>query len=96
MNANITKETKLASYHEVLKTLGERQQMVIDYLYNNGDMTASELAHVMYNDDKIISPERNMVQPRLNELVKLGIVKVIGKRLDTNTSRQVSVYEIKK
>ena len=40
----------------------------------------------------IISNERQATQPRFTELVDEGVVKVIGKRRDEITNRNVAVY----
>lgn len=92
--SNITKTTRKESFNKVNKTLGERQLMVLDYLKALGNSTARELAIEMWKDGNIITPERNMVHPRLNELVKLGLVKVTGKKMDEDMNRMVATYDL--
>lgn len=92
--SNITKTTRKESFNKVNKTLGERQLMVLDYLKALGNSTARELAIEMWKDGNIIMPERNMVHPRLNELVKLGLVKVTGKKMDEDMNRMVETYDL--
>ena len=91
----ITEETRGQSYNEVLGNLGERQFKVYEALSRGKeqDYTARELALEMYTDGKLITPERNMVHPRLNELVNVGLVEVIGKRKDNVMNRNVAIYK---
>lgn len=92
---NTTTETRNASFEEVLKTIGDRQQVVVDYLKAFDEpLSASEIAYGLYINGLVPTPERNSVHPRLTELTKLGIVHVIGKRKDPITNRKVAVYEL--
>lgn len=93
---NIVVETRRASYDAVLVNLGERQQLVANALkdYEVG-LTARELACILHSEGKIVTNDRNMVQPRLTELVKKGIVDVVGKRKDDLMNRNVAVYQLK-
>ena len=92
--SNITKTTRNESFNKVNKTLGERQLMVLEFLKEDGEQTARELAIEMWKDGNIITPERNMVHPRLNELVKLGLVKVTGRKMDEDMNRMVATYDL--
>ena len=92
--SNITKTTRKESFNKVNKTLGERQLMVLEFLKEDGEQTTRELAMNLWNRGHIPTPERNMVHPRLNELVKLGLVKVTGKKLDSDMGRFVATYEV--
>ena len=92
---NITTETRNASFEEILGTIGERQQVVIDYLKESDEpLSASEIAYGLYTRGLVPTPERNSVHPRLTELTKLGIVHVAGKEKDLVTNRKVAVYEL--
>lgn len=95
-DTNITKETRKDSYDTVVETLGERQKMVYEYLANceNG-ATAKEISINLYREKKVASPERNSVHPRLNELVSLGLVEVVGKKTCIYTERKVAIYKNK-
>lgn len=88
----ITHETRRESYLKVLPNLSERQSQVLSALSELEAATANELA--MHMEYQGIFPyfSRNFVHPRLNELVAMGAVKVIGKRKDTVTDRTTSVY----
>lgn len=88
----ITSETKRQSYDEVCETLGKRQIMVLDALRQAGDCTAGELAAQMYELKLTWSKDRNNAHPRLNELVELGVVAVVGKRKCDISSKTCAVY----
>lgn len=91
-----TKETRKSSYEEVLKTLGERQSNILMFMkLSKKPYTARGLAQDMYKSGLLMSPERNMVHPRLNELVELGLVYIDGKTLDETMNRMVAVYKLK-
>ena len=95
--SNVTKETRKQAYEHVLKNLGLRQHNVYQSLKNFPDgVTARELASYMYEKGLAPSPERNSVHPRLNELVELGLVEIVGKVKCQFSNRKVAVYKIKK
>lgn len=83
----ITNETRAESLNELDKT--KRYEEIRDALKNeiNG-LTARELAN------KLGSEERNYVAPRLTELTRKNEVKVISKRYDKKTKRNVAVYAL--
>ena len=92
---NITTETRNASFKEILETIGDRQQVVVDYLKESDEpLSASEIAYGLYINGLVPTPERNSVHPRLTELTKLGIVRVVGKEKDRVTNRKVAVYQL--
>lgn len=93
--AHIVKETRLASYREVIANLGERQQTIVQKFKESGKYyTARELAQALYDEGKLITNDRNMVQPRLTELVKAKVVKVVGKKKDVLMNRMVAKYSL--
>lgn len=70
--------------------------LIIATLHDNQEqgLTARETAIILYNQGMIISNERQSTQPRLTELVDKRVVKVIGKRRDEITNRNVAVYAL--
>jgi len=90
----ITQETRRESYKEVKKSIGDRQQMILDALRERPRSTARELALYLWEQRKIPQAERNYVHPRLTELVDDGLVRVVGKRKCPVTGRMVAVYEL--
>lgn len=92
---NITIETRNESFDAILEILGERQQLILMYMEEKKKpYTASKLAKEMFADKLVPTSERNAVHPRLNELVKAGILEVIGKEKDPDTNRKVAIYKL--
>lgn len=79
----------------ILKNLSTRQsQVFIELLCYPQGITASELSNKMHDIGFFRSAERNNVHPRLNEMIDLGIVDVIGKRQCSITNKTVYVYKV--
>lgn len=74
------KTDKVGLYSKVLKALGK------DVL------TAREIAQRLYKMGAIDYPARAVIQPRLTELVELNVLKVVGKKYDEHTDRNVAQY----
>lgn len=74
--------------------LGNRHRQCLEALSNLGKATAREVAEYMYNNGYTKVLERNIAHPRLNELQSTGYVKVIGKKLDELTEKEVSIYTL--
>lgn len=83
----ITKETRAECLNELDKT---KRYEEIRYALKNeiNGLTARELAK------KLGSEERNYVAPRLTELTRKNEIKVISKRYDKKTKRNVAVYAL--
>lgn len=86
---NTNLECRAESHEKVDKE--KRKRQIMKYIIK-GDFTATELAETMYEDGVIPFPERNMVQPRLTEMLQGGMVTIIGKKTCHRTGRTVSVY----
>lgn len=67
---------------------GGRQWLVFGILEQYGAMTAREVCSRLGSDDM------NYVRPRLTELVQMGKIKIIGKKRDSVTNRNTSVYQV--
>lgn len=94
---DITPKTRNESCNLVNDNLGERQKSVLTHLkelFPNG-ATAKELSVSMFKHKLVPSPERNSVHPRLNELIAVGLISVIGKKKCEYTSRSVALYKCK-
>lgn len=92
---SITLETRRQSYDEILENLAHRQWLVLDHLGEKGDCTAGELASYMCDLGLVMTPDRNNVHPRLNELVALELVQIIGKRKCDVSKKTCAVYRAK-
>lgn len=89
----ITEETRLKAYEEVPKQ--KRYNEIVEVLAESKDgLTAKECAYAMYCKKYIPSSERNFTAPRLNELVKKGTVRIVGKKKCSWTDRTVSVFAL--
>jgi hypothetical protein len=85
-----TYETRSESNGSVNKALRYKQ---IESILINNELTAKEIAVEMYKKGYVPTPERNFSSPRLNELMNMGIVEVIGKKVCEYTGKKVSVYK---
>jgi hypothetical protein len=72
--------------------LGGRHLQCLEALDALGDLTAREVAEYMHSKGYTKLLERNIAHPRLNELEAAGYVGVVGKKFDTLTNKEVSVY----
>lgn len=88
---NITSETRRESYIDIQPKRRVRYEEILDRL--DEPKTAKEIAVELYDLGIIPSTERNYTAPRLTELEKRGIVRVIGKRKCKQTGKMVSIYE---
>lgn len=91
---SVTTQNQLESYEQVDKR--RMYDLIISTLQKHNDkgLTARETSIILYNQGMIISNERQATQPRFTELVDKGVVKVIGKRKDMVTNRNVAVYSL--
>lgn len=95
----LTRGTQKESLMKALKDnmISQRQKYVLEVLTHhlpNGG-TAREISVAMFNLGFTYSPERNTSQPRLTELVNLGLVKVSDFKVwDSLTNRGVAHYTL--
>ena len=87
----ITKETRLAAWADIRTKLNQRERQIFDIL-RTGSKTAEEVADVL--TDYIGYYDRNAAAPRLTEMERRGVVKVIGKRISSRTKKKIAVYAI--
>ncbi len=64
--------------------------MILDRLTE--PKTHNEIEVELYELGLIPSTERNLTSPRLTELEKLGVIKVIGKKKCNYTGKMVAIY----
>lgn len=89
----ITTITRQLSFEDIKPKRKIRYEQILDRLMT-GIKTAKEIAVELYELELIPSTERNYTAPRLSELEKEGLVKVIDKKKCTYTGKTVAVYEI--
>lgn len=76
------KKTNKENMHSnVLKAVGE------------DSLTAREIAQRLFKMGIIEYPARAIIQPRITELVEMQMLKVVGKKYDKQSRRNVAQYE---
>ena len=73
-------------YNQILEILGEHDE----------GLTAKETAVYMMRKKYIPTSERNFTAPRLTELMDMGRVEPIGKKVCEYTGKKVAVYAIRR
>ena len=89
----ITTQTRQLSFEDIKPKRKIRYEEILDRLMT-GTKTAKEIAVELFDLELIPSTERNYTAPRLTELAKMGLVKVLDKKICKYTGKKVAVYEI--
>mgnify|MGYP005806001903 CR=1 FL=1 len=72
-----------------------RYQQIIEILTDASEpLSAKEIAVEMYEKHYVPTSERNFSSPRLTELLKMGIVDCVGKKVCEYTHKTVGVFEL--
>ena len=85
--------TRQLSFEDIKPERKKRYNEILDRLMT-WPKTAKETAVELFELELIPSTERNYTAPRLTELEKMGLVKVIDKKKCDYTGKSVAVYEI--
>lgn len=91
MERRTTQETRRASYEAILPKGAARRRLILETL-GNRQMTASEITEELLKAGKITYFNRNFVAPRLTELKKSGVIKVVGRRRATRSDATEAVW----
>lgn len=85
------RQTSLEAYDVITFSgkVGERQKLVLDAFRKHGAHTDLEMVTVLQLKDA------NMLRPRRNELVKMGIIKEVDRRKCRISGRKAIVWGIK-
>lgn len=86
-------ETRKESYEKVDKQ--KRYLQIKEILSNWGELTAKQIAILMYKEGYTPTDERNYSAPRLTELCISGDVEIIGKTKCEYSGKMVSVYKLR-
>ena len=86
-------ETRKESYDKVDKQ--KRYLQIKEILSNWGELTAKQIAILMYKKGYTPTDERNYSAPRLTELCINGEVEIIGKTKCEYSGKKVSVYKLR-
>lgn len=84
---SVTRETRAEGLAHARAHLTPRMMLIIGAL-RDGPKTAAEVA------DKLGFRDLNAVRPRLHELEKLEVVRVIGKRANPRSGINNAIYEL--
>lgn len=90
---NTTFETRHESYEKVDKK--KRYVQIREILAEWGELTAKQIATIMFKKGYTPTSERNFTSPRLTEMCINGEVEVIGKTKCEFTGKTVSVYKLR-
>lgn len=58
-------------------------------------LTARECAVRLYNRGFIPYPIRQFTAPRITEMQKMGLIDSVGSKLDEETKKNVTIYQLK-
>ena len=74
----------------------ERQKLyrLITEVLSNKELTAREIAEVLFMQGYLMTGTRQEVAPRLTELEKMDRVEVVGSKVDVLTKKRVSIYKL--
>lgn len=91
---SIATDTRFDSMRRIDKT--RMYGLIIAVLKSASEegLTARECSTILYNQGKIYDSSRQATAPRLTELEDKGVVKVVGKKFDNVTNRNVAVYAL--
>lgn len=89
-----TKETRRASYEDVLPKVKDRARLILATL-GNRSMTVSEITDELVAAGEIPYYNRNYVAPRLSELKDMGVVETCGRRKSTRSTATEAVWRRK-
>lgn len=79
----ITAENRRDSF--LAASIDTRRQEVLGVLIGHRGMTAEEVADVL-------GREVYTIRPRLTELLEVGLVNVVGKRVSPRTGRKIAIF----
>lgn len=83
-------ENQIEAYESVDKQ--KRYKQIIEILTEGKEMTAKEIAVEMYKRGYTPTSERNFASPRITELLRTGILDVIGRKKCEYSGKSVSVF----
>ncbi len=95
VGTNPLMETRRESHESINKQRRYLQIQEILSDYPNG-LTAKEISVEMKKRGYATTDERNLSAPRINELLKIGIVDCIGKKKCEYTNKLVGVFVLRK
>ncbi|MEG1492427.1 MAG: DNA gyrase [Oscillospiraceae bacterium] len=92
---SITQETRMSAYLDVLETVPRRKELLLAALGEYGELTAEELALILFRKGLTPAPLRTFTAPRLTELKRAGRVEVCGKRQSETSGKLIAVWRLR-
>mgnify|MGYP002529905283 CR=1 FL=1 len=94
---SIALRNRREAYDQIEPKRPNRKAMILDVLTSGdpGGMTADEIGEKLVESGKIPDNSPNFVRPRLSEMGKDGVVKVVGRR-PSRTGRNSAVWKVVK
>lgn len=89
---NPMKENQVDSLGKV--DLRKRYSQIIEVM-GNKKLNFREIANEMYKKGYTPSPETTYSQPRVTELVRLGVIEPIGKAKSSVSGKLVTVFKVR-
>ena len=89
---NATPVNRNNMYKWILSVL--QGEMDIPFGWDCSELTAREIAVVLWRNGYIPLAIRQATAPRLTELVDIGKVEVVGSKLDEQSKKTVSIYRV--
>ena len=89
----ITLQTRQLSFEDIKPKRKIRYVQILERL-TTGRKTAKQIAVELFDLGLTITKDRNNSAPRLTELEKMGLVKVVDKIKCEYTGKTVALYEI--
>lgn len=87
-----TLDTRSEAHEKVDK---KKRYLQIKECLSGRQLTAKEIADMMFHKGYIPTNERNFTAPRLTEMSEQGIVEPIGKKVCQWTGKKVAVYALR-
>ena len=79
-------QTSVEAYKSIKPELGERQQIILDTIIDNPNVSNHDIAH-------LLGLEISQVTGRVFELRTMNLVKSCGSKIDEDTGRRVICWE---
>jgi hypothetical protein len=92
----VTAKTLREGYGKARPCAAARRRVIIEILAGGGGMTAREVSAELYRLGITPTGERNYSAPRLTELKEAGQIEAVGKKVCSQTGRNVAVWALRK
>lgn len=91
------RQTSIAAYHEIENNglLSKRRCQVYDFIFKNGPVTCREtIKSISSLLGQNVTITYSSFSSRFSELERMGVLTVIGKKLDPDTKHEVMLWDV--